>query len=41
MPPAAKNTQFLCGLYIMARGNLTNSIKAFDVFKSVNPEAYE
>lgn len=36
------STKFLCGLYIMAHGNLNNSIKAFDVFfKNVSPEAYE
>jgi hypothetical protein len=34
--------RFLCGLYIMAHGNLNNSMKAFDVFfKNVSPEAYE
>ena len=24
--------RFLCGLYVMAHGNLNNSMKAFDVF---------
>jgi hypothetical protein len=34
--------RFLCGLYVMAHGNLNNSMKAFDVFfKNVSPEAYE
>ena len=34
--------RFLCGLYVMAHGNLNNSTKAFDVFfKNVSPEAYE
>jgi RNase P subunit RPR2 len=34
--------KFLCGLYIMAHGNLNNSMKAFDVFfKNVSTEAYE
>jgi hypothetical protein len=28
-------------LYPGTRGNLTNSMKSFDVFKNVNPEAYE
>jgi hypothetical protein len=34
--------KFLCGLYIMAHGNMNNSVRAFDVFfKNVSPEAYE
>ena len=34
--------RFLCGLYVMAHGNLNNSMKAFDVFfKNVSVEAYE
>jgi hypothetical protein len=34
--------KFLCGVYIMAHGNLNNSMKGFDVFfKHVSPEAYE
>jgi hypothetical protein len=34
--------KFLCGLYIMANGNLNNSIKGFDVFfKNVSTDAYE
>jgi hypothetical protein len=34
--------KFLCGLYIMAHGNVNNSVKAFDVFfRKVSPEAYE
>jgi hypothetical protein len=34
--------KFLCGLYIMAHGNMNNSMRAFDVFfKNVSPEAYE
>jgi hypothetical protein len=34
--------KFLCGLYIMIHGNLTNSVKAIDVFfKNVSAEAYE
>ncbi|HYY49686.1 MAG TPA: hypothetical protein VE643_02350 [Nitrososphaeraceae archaeon] len=34
--------KFLCGLYIMAHGNMNNSVRAFEVFfKNVSPEAYE
>ncbi|HZA07689.1 MAG TPA: hypothetical protein VE619_08300 [Nitrososphaeraceae archaeon] len=34
--------KFLCGLYTMAHGNLTNSMKAIDIFfKNVSAEAYE
>ena len=34
--------KFLCGLYIMAHGNVNNSVKAFDVFfKNVSSAAYE
>jgi hypothetical protein len=34
--------KFLCGLYIMAHGNVNNSVKAFDVFfKNVSPAAHE
>ena len=34
--------KFLCGLYVIVHGNLSNSMKAFDVyFKNVSPEAYE
>jgi hypothetical protein len=34
--------KFLCGLYIMANGNLNNSIKGVDVFfKNVSTDAYE
>jgi hypothetical protein len=34
--------KFLCALYIMVHGNLTNSMKAIDVFFiNVSAEAYE
>ena len=34
--------KFLCGMYLMAHGNLDNSVKAIEVFfKNVSPEAYE
>ena len=34
--------RFLCGLYIMAHGNVNNSIEAFDVFfENVSAAAYE
>jgi hypothetical protein len=34
--------KFLCGLYIMAYGDVNNSVRAFEVFfKNVSPEAYE
>ncbi len=34
--------KFLCGMYIMAHGNVNNSIKALDVFlENVSPAAYE
>ncbi|MFL6411244.1 MAG: hypothetical protein ACJ71K_08380 [Nitrososphaeraceae archaeon] len=34
--------RYLCGLYIMAHGNVDNSVKAFDVFfKNVSSAAYE
>ena len=34
--------KFLCGLYIMAHGNLNNSVRSIDVFfKNVSAEAYE
>jgi hypothetical protein len=34
--------KFLCALYIMAHGNVNNSVKAFDVFfKNVSSAAYE
>ena len=34
--------KFLCGMYMMAHGNVNNSIKALDVFfENVSPAAYE
>ena len=34
--------KFLCGMYIIAHGNVNNSIKALDVFfENVSPAAYE
>jgi hypothetical protein len=34
--------KFLCGLYIMANGEVNSSVRAFEVFfKNVTPEAYE
>jgi hypothetical protein len=34
--------KFLCGMYIMAHGNVNNNIKALDVFfENVSPAAYE
>jgi hypothetical protein len=34
--------KFLWGIYIMAHGDMNNSVRAFEVFfKNISPEAYE